>query len=186
MASIDWNGRITSYLQKTGTVPAGASEIIATLGAACQSAVERLIGRTFDNVSYTELYDGNDRRTLFLRHDPVVSISAITVDGSPVTTGYVIEPTKQGIMLTDGSAFTFGTQNVGVTYTAGLTSPDTSSPPDGLLFAVTYWAAQFFRGRDRVGESSSSIGGQITQFSQDIPKDVRLMFMSYSRLVIPC
>ncbi|MDD5305493.1 MAG: hypothetical protein PHS14_20525, partial [Elusimicrobia bacterium] len=86
MASIDWNGRITSYLQKTGPPPAAASDIIATLGAACQSAVERFIGRTFDNVEYTEAYDGNGRAVLFLRRDPVVSVSSVSINGAATFT----------------------------------------------------------------------------------------------------
>lgn len=198
MASIDWNGRINAYLQRTGTVPAGASDILGTLGAACQSAVERFIGRTFDNKTYTEAYDGNGRRVLFLRHDPVVSITSVTVNGgAPLSIAnelvpaypsnlVAIEPTKQGIILTDGSAFDFGARNVIVSYTAGLTDPVDLTPPEGLLFAVTYWAALFFRRRDRVGESSSTIGAQVTAFANDIPKDIRPMFMSYMRPLIPC
>lgn len=198
MGSIDWNGRITSYLQKTGVVPAGAAEIIASLGSACQAAVERQIGRTLSTQSYTELYSGTGKNVLFLRHDPIVSVQSVKMAGTDLT---IVDPnaltyppnqvaingTGDGLILTNGDVWNDSSpMAVLVTYRAGLADVFSDQPPDDLAFAVTYWASRFFRGRDRVGESSQTIGQQTTTFSQDIPPDVKRIIDNYKRPFVPC
>lgn len=196
MASVDWNAQITQYL-KIGAVPdASLGPLLEGLGNACQSAVEHFIGRTFDTKSYTETYDGNNRRTLFLRHDPVVSITSVSVYGSPslsitvpVAPTYaasvaMIEPGGQGILLTDGSGFSAGIQNVMVSYTAGLTDPESGAPPADLVFAVAYWASLLFKNRDRVGENSRTVGDQLSTFTTALPKDIQQLVARYQRFVI--
>jgi hypothetical protein len=196
----DWNGRINSYLQRTGTVPPGASDILGTLGSACQGAVERSIGRTLDAVDYVEAYTGTGKNVLFLRHDPIVTVTSVYQNGNLVTVadpngipsypsgaGCAVNSTADGLILTNGDAWDDSQMlNVLVSYSAGLIDYATKQPPEDLAFAVVYWASLFFRRRDRIGEASSSIGGQITTFSQDIPADVKRMIDAHRRPFIPC
>jgi len=196
MESADWNAAITQYLKLGANPDASLGALLGQLGSACQAAVERSIGRTFDTRSYTETYDGNDRRMLFLRHDPVVSLTSVQIYGSvplnllaPSTPTMaaavaIIDPTAQAILLTDGSTFLGGNQNVLVTYMAGLSDATTGQPPDDLIFAVTYWAAHLFKLRDRIGWKSQTSGdGQMVSFDQNIPVDVDMMIARWRKVM---
>jgi len=182
--SVNWASQIGSYFKGMDTVmPAGST--MAGIGDACQAAVERTIGRTFEVKDYVENYDGNGRGTLFLRHDPVRSVASVTVSDSALS-DIAIEATGQGIVRTSGGAFTSGIQNVTVSYSAGLTDPATDSPPPDLVLAVTYWAAMFFKDRDRIGLSSEVVGLQTTAFTRIIPPSVVAMIASWRRVFLPC
>jgi hypothetical protein len=120
-----------------------------------------------------------------------VNGSALTIQ-NPYAQSYppsqvAINPTGDGLILTSGDVWDdFTPLNVQVSYTAGLADYYTDAPPDDILFVVTYWAAQFFRRRDRIGESTFSVGGQTSTFTSDIPADVKLMLDGYKRQFIPC
>lgn len=192
MASVDWNAQLAQYIRMGANPDLTAGPLLAALGSACQSAVEQEIGRTLDTKTYTEAYDGNDRRTLFLRHDPVVSLTSVSIYGTALTVANTvptyppaiatIEPSRQGILLTGENTFTGGTQNVLVTYGAGLSDIDTDQPPADLVFAITYWASLLFKGRDRVGENSRTVGDQLSTFTMTMPPDVRQMVAHYRRV----
>jgi hypothetical protein len=198
---MDWNAALTQYLKlnvKTGEDVGG---LLDTLGKAIQSAIERELGRTFDNVAYAEVYDGNDRTILYLRHDPIVSLSSVSIFGSAVAVQAsalfdplspptyplprcVVKDGEQAIRLTDGTTFAWGTQNVIVAYTAGL-SDDTGAPPPALVQAGVVWAGLLFRERNRLGISSETISGQITMFNNNVPPDVLRMISTWRRVLIP-
>lgn len=196
MAAIDWSGQLSQYLHMA-TPDASAAGAFAVIGAGCQAAVERSIGRTFDVKTYTEAYDGNGRRMLFLRHDPVVAITSVSINGEaalsivdPAAPAYpakvaAVEPTGQGILLTDGSVFSTGTQNVIVSYRAGLTATEEATPPADLVFAVTYWAGMIFKDRDRLGMSSITTGQQTTAYTRIVPPAILSMISAWRRTLIP-
>jgi hypothetical protein len=197
MSSVAWDLQIAQYL-KLANPDATTGGILSAIGAGCQGAVERAIGRTFDTKSYSETYDGNDRRILFLRHDPVVSLTTVSIYGSPSLSTTLptvptyapavamIEPTGQGVLLTDGTVFSAGIQNVRVVYNAGLSDLETDQPPADLVFAVTYWAAMLFRDRDRLGLASETVGAQVTAYTRTLPLGVAAMCAAWRRPVIPC
>ncbi len=196
MPSVDWNAALRQYLKLDAASDATLGALLATLGGACQSAVETQIGRTFDVRGYTEYYDGNGKPDLFLNWDPIVTVPSLSVDGQAVTIGDPLAPTyppaacvvmsnKAGLSLTDGSLFFRGFSNVLVTYTAGLADPDLLVPPPELVFAVTYWAGMLFKDRDRLGISSNIVGQQTTTFTRVIPDAVKLMIAGWRRPLKP-
>jgi|ERR1017187_1594308 hypothetical protein len=207
MASVDWNAQIQQYLKIGANPDASIGPLLAGLGGACQAAVENAIGRTLDNVTYTEAYDGNGQQSgvMLLRHDPIVSITSASLDGSALTLPASFNPyvptypppqltifgglpgdlTASGVQLTDGSIFDSGIQNFIITYTAGLSGPTEGSPPPDLVFAIAFWASLLFKDRDRLGEASRTIGDQLSTFTMDIPPDIAQLIFRYERVMLP-
>lgn len=135
------------------SINAEQTTLLTGIASAVRSAIEQETCRAFESAAYTEAYDGNGRASLYLRHDPILTVTSITMDGSALTVGAGTAPvyppvqcvwdgdTKRigCIRLTDGSAFTLGSQNVIVTYTAGW-----GTAPDALVRAGVLWAAHLF------------------------------------------
>jgi hypothetical protein len=200
MATLDWNARVTAYLQKTGVPTGGASDTIAMIGSGCQAAAERLIGRTLETRDYVEAYTGTGKAVLFLQHDPIVKLSAVNLYGNDLTVAdpnaapvyppaeVAVNRTADGLIRTSGSVWPdWMVNSILVTYSAGLSDYATKAPPDDLVFGITLWAAQLFRRRDRLGESSSSFAGQMTSFvPEDVPAVSRTIFERYRRAFLPC
>jgi hypothetical protein len=194
---MDWTNQIAQYIFPSGAKPnADVSGLIQALGDACQGAVEREIGRTFDVVPYYDIFDGDGRTVLYLPHDPIQSLTSLTIDGAVFTVQSslyspanlptwplpqcIIKRGNSAIMLTDGSAFSVGIQNVGVGYTAGLADSGGSVPND-LAFAIVYWAGLLFKDRDKLGIANVNAGQQLTSFTHNIPSDVRSMIAGWRR-----
>lgn len=190
MASIDWNAELVRYL-KIGAAPGSElGALFASLGSAVQSAIEQYIGRKLEAVTYTETYDGKGKPLLFLRHDPVISVSALSVNGNVVVVGNPLVPTYppadvviygSGIRYTTGNVFTPGFSNIIVTYTAGF-----AIPPDDIVQAGVSWAAVLFKDRDRSGIASEAAGGQTTTFTRDMPPFVKTALARWVRWDQPC
>lgn len=111
------------------------------------SAIEAETGRRFGSVTYTEAYDGTRQSTLFLRNDPLISVTSVSRQGTTLTAGSSpTYPPAQVILmsgalrLTDGSSWDAGPGSIIVTYVAGWGS----TPPDGLIRAGVLWAAHLF------------------------------------------
>lgn len=198
MASFDWSGSIASYLKISGTLPVDVGKLFGLLGDACQDAVERIIGRTFDTRTFTEIYDGNNRSRLYLQHDPIWGLTSVSENGTAlaVQSSFVtqtfpmpavsISPMQDSIVRTDGTLWSTARQmNVLVTYAAGLSGLNNDAPPTDLQLAVTYWAAKLFRDRDRVGITSETIAGQINAFTRDVPDDIVAMVARWRRPFLP-
>ena len=178
MASIDWSSKIAAYLN-LGTDTLGTrGELLAAIGSSVQEALEARIGRRFEAQDYTETYDGNGRRTLFLRWDPVVSVTSVTID-TAVWTDWVAR--DGGITLKYGSVFTAGVGNVEIVYRAGW-----EVAPPALVQVGVYWAAAIFRDRDRVGLSNSGAGGQSTSYAREIPPFIEKLITPFVRWDKPC
>ena len=184
MPSVNWSSACADYL-RLGAGAAGTSgALLASIGGAVQGLMERYISRTFDAVTYTaEAYDGNDRQTLYLRHDPVTAVSSLTIGGTAVpSTDYVIHANGAAIKLL-GGVFHAGTANVLVTYTAGLSGPD--GPPPELVQAGVSWVAVIWKDRDRSGISSESAGGQNVTFTREMPPITKIILDKWKRGYVP-
>lgn len=180
MASIDWSSQIAAYLNLGSDTLGTRGALLAAIGSAVQAAVEARIGRRFEAQDYSETYDGNGRRTLYLRWDPVVSVTSVTIDsGLWASTSYVVR--DGAVTLKNGSWFPCGIGNVEIDYRAGYTTP-----PDALVQAVVYWSAAIFKDRDRIGISSSGAGGQSTSYTRDIPAFAEKLIAPFVRWDKPC
>jgi predicted oxidoreductase len=182
MASVDWSGLAAAYL-KLGAGAAGTSgELLASIGAAVQSAMELYLSRTLDVRTYTaETYNGNGQSALFLRHDPIQSVTAVTVDGTAIT-DWVINGSASALVR-PLDYWPDGIGNVTVTYTAGLESPD--GVPPALLQAGVSWIAVLWKDRDRAGINSESVAGQSVTFTRAMPAFVKMTLDMFKRGYVP-
>lgn len=178
MASIDWSSQIAAYLNLGTDTLGSRGALLAAIGSAVQAAVEARIGRRFGAQDYTETYDGNGRRTLYLRWDPIISVTSLTID-SGAWTNYVVR--DGAITLTNGSLFPENFGNVVVVYRAGYVEP-----PAALVQAVVYWSAAIFKDRDRIGISSIGAGGQSNSYTREIPPFAEKLISPFVRWDKPC
>ena len=178
MASIDWSSRIAAYLNLGADSQGSRGELLAALGGSVQEAIEARTGRRFEAQDYTETYDGNGRRTLFLRWDPVISVTSVSVDGDALTDWVARD---NGVTLKYGSVFPEGIGNVEVVYRAGW-----EVAPPALVQAGVYWAASLFKDRDRLGISSIGAGGQTSSYAREIPAFVEKLIAPFVRWDKPC
>jgi len=148
--------------------------------------------------SYTENRDGNDALFILPRNFPLISVSALIVNGvaivaanGQVSVGFVFDSRK--IMLRGGSSvfysfgpyssqyqyrFTRGFQNVQLVYQAGY-----ATVPADLQQAALEGFAYIYRRRTHIGEDSSSASGQVTiGFSREmLPASVQATLEQYTR-----
>lgn len=177
---MDWSSKLIAYLNLGATESATRGPLLASIGTGVQAAIEKRTGRTWEPVVYTDTLDGNGRRMLYLPHDPVLEVTAVTLDSSDVLSRIVVSD-RAGLVFTDGSLWSPGVANVSVTYRAGY-----SEPPDDLVEAGVRWAAMIFRQRDRIGVSSSGVVGQSTSFTEELPPWVREAVNAHVRWDRPC
>lgn len=155
-------------------------------------------------VTYSEVYDGNGNNRLYLRNTPIRSVASLTIDGPaiPASTsvsvpGYVIDADGKSIAMR-GSAvgmrdwyggyrrspygFSYGIQNVAVTYTAGFAM----TPPD-ITQRCIQMIATTFRRRKWIDQKSISLpeaGGVVMFRDWAIEPDVQRVINQYSRRAI--
>lgn len=131
----------------------------------------------------TEMYDGNGSDRLLPRQFPIISVSAVSIDNvslqqaaGPVAAGFLWDSRR---VLLRGYRFCRGVQNVQLSYTAGY-----SAVPLDLKQAAIEAFALAYRQRVRIGEKSSSLGGQVTvSFDMsDVPPRSMAVFNQYRRL----
>ena len=158
--------------------------LLTRLVTAASQFIQTWLGRTIAATSYTETRNGQGGTRLFLRNRPVVSVSSVTVDGvavapssGPGQPGYLFD--DNSVYLT-GAAFTRGQQNVAVAYTAGYAA----TPPE-LEQACVALVALRYKERDRIGQASKNLAGEVVSFAQkDMPADVQTLLDQY-RAVVP-
>jgi hypothetical protein len=113
-----------------------------------------------------------------LRNDPVLSVAQVLVDGQVVPPRPAFAPGdpgnaagNDGWVLIDGArvelqggayAFTAGVGNVSITYDAGF-----DMVPAEVADAVILLVAWRFRERDRLGQTSKTIGGETVGYSRE-------------------
>lgn len=145
---------ITQHDAILGTIASQVSaEINAQLDLPCSA--------TTTMVSCAETLDvddwGIDR--IRLRYAPIISIAALTDDGSAVARAdYGWEAEIGYIFLKgDGAQFTPGKQTVAVAYTAGFAVPATDAPD--LCGAAALMGIERFNRAPMTGHESESVGG---------------------------
>jgi hypothetical protein len=134
-----------------------------------------------------ETYDGNDSDRLLPRAFPIISVTAVSVDGLSIPQSQGFSSATQVVgylwdsrrILLRGFRFSRGVQNVAVSYTAGYSSVPLDLKQAALeAFALTY------RQRTHIGEKSNSMGGQVTlSFDMsEVPPRSLCVFGQYRRI----
>ncbi len=174
---------VKAYLSPPLTTTADDA-LLARLVTSASQFIQAWLGRTIAQTAYTEIRNGQGGTRLFLRNRPVVSVASLTIDGvaiqpaaGPGQPGYLFDDSS---LYLCGHAFTRGQQNVAVAYTAGYAA----TPPD-IEQACIALVALRYKERDRIGQVSKNLGGEVVSFAQkDMPADVQTLLDQY-RGVVP-
>lgn len=186
----NWSSDVAQFLHMDAAGTSEFGDAIAAIGNGVQGQMERFCGRTLGVLDYDEYYDGRDRSRLFLRHDPVVSVSSLLIFGNaytvgaPATSDCVIASTRDSLVMLDGAVFSNGLQNVRVTYKAGFAF---DSPEAAIMVqAGVLWIAQIFKNRDNVGRTSIvRANGQQDNFTDKMPAFVSSALTALQRAAVP-
>jgi hypothetical protein len=136
--------------------------LLSTLITAASNFVVGYLNRDLVLTDYTEVYDGDGAAWMILRQAPITAVQSIAFCGRTVTTqadpvagtpGYLFNGRRLSLI---GDRFPFRAPVV-VTYTAGY-----AVIPPAIEQAVIELVGEAFRRRDRIGQSSKTLGGQET------------------------
>src|SRR5579875_58763 len=176
---------VKAYLSPPLTTTA-ADALLSRLITAASRFIESWLNRTIASAAYTDTRNGTGGTRLFLRNRPVTAVSSLTIDGvsippsdpPPTGAGYLFDDAC--VYLVGGATFAKGAQNIVVSYTAGYAA----TPPE-IEQACIALVALRYKERDRIGQASKNLGGEVVSFQQkDMPADVQTLLDQY-RGVVP-
>ena len=159
--------------------------LLTGLITAASQFIQTWLNRRIASQAYAETRDGDGGQKLAFGNVPVTAVSSVTIDGDAVpaapdsaSLGYVFSPT---MLYLQGRHFTPGFQNIELTYTAGYAA----TPPE-LAQACIELVCLRYKERDRIGQVSKNLAGEIVAFSQkDMPPDVQTLLNQYRRNFTP-
>lgn len=112
------------YLKLTGD--SSFDTLLELLIFYVSAAFDKITGRNLVEHTYAnQLYDGNDKRRLYLKNYPIQSVSDLEVDGVALEEGagkdFIIY-SDEGYLWRVGGNWAKGNQNIDITYNGGYTS----------------------------------------------------------------
>ena len=128
------------------TAQTGKDNLIIDLLDSYNDEMERYIGVTMITSTYTESYDGDDTKTLFLEHFPIVAVTSLTIDDVAQTenTDFFVYK-KDGYIKLDSDIFdSTEPLNVDIVYTAGH-GATRAAVPSTLKNALKTWVGRVFK-----------------------------------------
>jgi hypothetical protein len=174
---------VKAYLSPPLTTTADDALLTRLITAASQF-IQSWLNRSIASATYTDTRNGTGGTRLFLRNRPVTAVSSLSVDGvaiaasdpPPLGAGYLFDDSSVYLI---GSCFSKGAQNVVVQYTAGYAA----TPPE-IEQACIALVALRYKERDRIGQASKNLGGEVVSFQQkDMPADVATVLDQYRNVV---
>ena len=170
-------------------LPAAAGpsdDLISTLITAVSAFIRDYLNSAVVSASYVETYDGTGGHDLMLRQAPITAVQSVAFAGRTLTTPADPIAGTSGFLF-DGRRLSlqgdrFPTRwPVVVSYTAGY-----ATVPPAIAQAAVELAGEAFRRRERIGQTSKSLGGQETvAFSPaDMNATVKTLLAPY-RAVAP-
>jgi len=141
------------------------------------------LGRSLAETVYDEVWDGNGGVRAPFPNNPVNAVAALSIDGVAIPAapdcnnpGYRFDAT---LLLLQGYRFHRGFRNVTIRYTAGY-----ATVPADIAQACIELTALRYRERDRIGQISKSVQGEVVSFIQkDLPDQVRAMLNPYRKVL---
>ncbi len=149
------------YLQLADT-DITRDRLLESMINAATGLIENYCGRRFKKTTYTdELHDGNGTQYIFLRNRPIVSVTSIYSHDPVVTdvlydSDYYVVYNNQGYIYRAGG-WTFGHQNIKITYIAGLDF-DAGDRPAELEEICNALVSKTFNNPTKYGIESEKIG----------------------------
>jgi hypothetical protein len=139
-----------------------SDDLLSALITAASGFVVQYLGRDLTPTTYTEVYDGRGGRMMLLRQAPITGVQAVSFAGKTLTTQGDPVVGTPGFWFTDRRLSLIGGHFperglVVVTYTAGY-----ENLPPSLVQAVNELVGEAFRRRERIGQTSKTLGGQET------------------------
>lgn len=169
---------LKEYLESKVTTD---DNLFARLLVAASSWFESHTGRNFTLQAYAKPFIGDGGQVFVPPQFPLVSVSAVTVNGNAVPAA--VAATDQGWRIVDNTV-----QLVGYVFSKGyLCQVDYSAGyaqvPADVEQAVIELAADRYRYRKRIGQTSSSVGGESMSFvPSTIPLSVQGVVDVYRNL----
>ena len=142
--------------------PGDSDDLLSRLITAASAFVVAYLGRDLAPTDYSEIHDGTGTGWLLLRQAPITAVQSIAFDGRTLTTqadpgagtrGFFFDGRRLSLI---GDIFPFR-RPVVVAYTAGFTDL-----PEAIEQAVIELVGEAFKRRDRIGQTSKTLGGQET------------------------
>ena len=166
--------------------------LIASLVSGVSTQIQYYIGYQVGSAIYTRTFNGIGSEKILLPDRPVVSVSALTIDG--ISIPFAIPPTPgflyctKFLYLYGGARFSRGIQNVTATYSAGF-----ATVPQDLQMACLYWlgAAYAMIGDDptvgsyRAGDTQTDSKNVMTTLGKTtelMPPQVLALVLPYRRV----
>jgi len=165
-----------------GDLQSNDDAVLRRLVAAASRFLTTACGRQILERTYIERYDGKGSTRLYLRNTPVNSVTSVAIDGVPVPASVMVADPgwalNGNVIVLYGYWFRRGLANVAVTYDAGYVAP-----PADVAEAVMELVGLRYRGKDRLGKTSESLGGvATTSYSQkDVSPFVQSVITRYAR-----
>jgi len=161
-----------------------ADTLLTTLIANYSGVVNTFCGRDFELANYSEDLDveGETEQSVKLSNLPIVSVAALTDNGSLVDTDeYHVY--KQGRISLENDYFTEGFKKVSVSYVAGFTPvPAEIKLATCKLIAIDYYTPGKKKGfvSEKIGDYSyRRPSGRDLQATQGFPFDIYQTLMQY-------
>jgi uncharacterized phiE125 gp8 family phage protein len=168
-----------------GDLQSNDDAVLSRLISAASAFFVTACARPILQQTYSELYDGKGNGRLYLRNTPVVSVTSLSIDS--ITVPQATAPGQSGWRLNNNIVLLFGhwfnraLANVAVTYVAGY-----AAPPADVAEAVMELVGLRYRGRDRLGKVSESMGGMATTAyaQKDVSPFVASVIARYARATL--
>ena len=166
-----------------GDLQSNDDAVLSRLIAAASAFFVAACSRPILVQSFSETYDGKGNGRLYLRQTPVIAVSSLSIDDiaveqatSPGQSGWRL---NGNVILLLGQCFNRDLANVAVSYTAGY-----ATPPADIVEAVAELVGLRYRGRDRLGKTSESMGGMATtSYTQkDVSPFIASVIARYSKV----
>lgn len=175
-------------------------DMIARLITATSTQIEKELGYSVLQASYTRTFNGNiGLRHLFVPDLPLVSVQSLTINGDAIPAGFFSNGTQKPGYYNDadcialvGYVFCPGFQNITATYTAGRTTVPGDLEQAALDWMKVSWANQAQLG---VGVDATNItagtnkidfggNGSVTNVKLvPMPSKVYAVIRNYERVV---
>lgn len=157
--------------------------LLTRLITAASTFIESWLNRDIISQSYTETRSGKGTQILNFTNYPVTAVAALSIDGFPVLPspgvnrgGYVFDDMQ---LYLYNHSFRRGMQNITFTYTAGY-----AVVPLDIEQACIQIVSLRYKEKDRIGQVSKSIGGEVVSFSQkDMDMATQTTLQQYKKVI---